>query len=236
MGFAEMLILLEIPYNSDKALKIGSNLMKFIQTEARQKSCELGLERGSFLSFKRSKLAKKYKAMRNATVTTIAPTGSISIIAGTSSGIEPLFAISYVRNVLEGTKLFETNSLFEDVAHAKNFFSPELIMKITKFGNLNGIKEIPEDVKKLFLTAHEISPGWHVKMQAVFQKYTDNAVSKTVNLAENATIKDVENVFWHAYKLNCKGITIYRYNSKSSQVLNLGDKKQIVLDSEFAGG
>lgn len=236
MGFAEMLILLKIPYNSEKALKLGNSLMKFIQTEARQKSYELGIERGSFLSFKQSRLAKKYKAMRNSTVTTIAPTGTISIIAGTSSGIEPLFAVSYVRNVLEGTKLFETNSLFEDIAHAKSFYSPELMMRITRTRNLEGMKDVPDDVKKLFLTAHEISPEWHVKMQAVFQKYTDNAVSKTVNLAENATIKDVEKVFWLAHKLGCKGITIYRYNSKSSQVLNLGDKKTVVLESEFAGG
>lgn len=239
MGWADALILLGIQYDSDKALKLAEFVMDFITSEARRKSYELARERGNFPAFKLSKLSKKYEAMRNATVTTIAPTGTISIIAGVSSGIEPLFAISFVRDVLEGTKLFETNPIFENIAHSQGFFTPELMVQIARTGSVQ-LMPIPKDVKKLFLTAHEISPEWHVKMQAAFQKYTDNGVSKTVNLPENATIKDVADVFWLAYKLKCKGVTIFRYNSKNKQVLYLGEdidrQRPVIAASEFSGG
>jgi len=241
MGFADMLIKLMIPYDSEEALKLAEKVMRFVTEEAREKSVELGHERGSFPNFDRSTLKDNYHSMRNAALTTIAPTGSISIIAGCSSGIEPLFAISFMRKVMEGTMLFETNPLFEIMAKENSFYSAELLEEIARTGSVQGIKEIPENVKRVFATALDINPEWHVKMQAAFQKYTDNAVSKTVNLPKDATVEDVRKVFWLAYKLKCKGITIYRYGSKPEQVLNIGeiktDKKRFVaVESEYAGG
>ncbi|MEM2859178.1 MAG: vitamin B12-dependent ribonucleotide reductase, partial [Candidatus Bathyarchaeia archaeon] len=195
MGFAEMLIKLGIPYDSDEAIAIAEKVMSFISEEARKKSVELGEERGSFPNFPGSIWDKMgYKAMRNATVTSIAPTGTISIIAGTSSGIEPLFAVAFVRNVM-GTQLFEVNSVFEQIAKERGFYSTELISKIAKTGSVQGLSEVPPDVKRIFVTALEIAPEWHVRMQAAFQKYTDNAVSKTVNLPHEATIDDVRRIF-----------------------------------------
>jgi len=241
MGFADMLIKLMIPYDSEEALKLAEKVMRFVTEEAREKSVELGHERGSFPNFDRSTLKDNYHSMRNAALTTIAPTGSISIIAGCSSGIEPLFAISFMRKVMEGTMLFETNPLFEIMAKENSFYSAELLEEIARTGSVQGIKEIRENVKRVFATALDINPEWHVKMQAAFQKYTDNAVSKTVNLPKDATVEDVRKVFWLAYKLKCKGITIYRYGSKPEQVLNIGeiktDKKRFVaVESEYAGG
>ena len=177
---------------------------------------------------------KKY-GIRNATVCSIAPTGSISIIAGCSSGIEPLFAISFMRNVLEGTRLFEVNPLFERIAKERKFYSAKLLEKIAKTGSIQKIKEIPIDVRKIFKTALDIKPDWHVRMQAAFQKYTDNAVSKTINLPKNATVNDVKKAFELAYKLKCKGITVYRYGSKSQQVLYIGEP-HTTAESEYAGG
>jgi len=241
MGFAEALIKLGVPYNSNDALQIGEKIMKFIEKEGHKTSQLLGKERGSFPNFKQSvwKQKKHYKYMRNATVTTIAPTGTISIIAGCSSGIEPLFAISFVRNVMEGTELFETNPLFLKTSKERNFFSEDLLKQISKMGTIQNISTIPDDVKKVFVTAFDISPEWHVKMQAVFQKHTDNAVSKTVNLPMNSTVNDVKKVYLMAYRLKCKGITVYRYGSKSDQVLTIRSNKSgknIVADSEFSGG
>jgi len=241
MGFADMLIKLEIAYDSDEALKLAEKLMRFVTEEARKKSVELGEERGSFPNFDKSIWKDKYNAMRNATITTIAPTGSISIIAGCSSGIEPLFAVSFMRNVLEGTRLFETNPLFEMTAKETGFYSAGLLEEIARTGSVQGIKGVPEDVKRVFVTALDISPEWHVRMQAAFQKYTDNAVSKTVNLPQEATVEDVKKVFQLAYGLKCKGITVYRYGSKPEQVLNIGEirtekKKFVTAESEYAGG
>jgi ribonucleoside-diphosphate reductase alpha chain len=245
MGFADMLIELGIPYNSEEGIKTAEEAMKFITEEARKKSVELGIERGSFPNFKGSKWEKEgYKHMRNATVTTIAPTGTISIIAGCSSGVEPLFAISFVRNVMGGTTLMEVNQLFEKIAKERGFYSDALMMEIAKKGSIQSINEIPNDVKRIFVTAFDISPEWHVRMQAAFQKYTDNAVSKTVNLPNDATIGDVEKIYWMAYQLKCKGITIYRYGSKKEQVLYVTpvpkkktlDKEYITLESEESGG
>jgi len=235
MGFAELLIRLNIPYDSEKAIHIAEKIMKFITEEARKKSEELGERRGSFPNFEKSIYYIKYKAMRNATLTTIAPTGSISIIAGCSSGIEPLFAISFMRNVLEGTRLFEVNPLFERIAKERKFYSAKLLEKIAKTGSIQKIKGIPKDVRRIFVTALDINPEWHVRMQATFQKYVDNSVSKTINLPENATKNDVKKAFELAYKLKCKGITVYRYGSKPQQVLYIGEP-HITAESEYAGG
>lgn len=246
MGFADALLKLGIPYNSSEALNTAEEIMNFISKEARQKSAELGEERGSFPNFKESIWYEEegYQHMRNATHTTIAPTGTISIIAGTSSGIEPLFAISFVRNVLDGTQLLETNSVFEEVAKREGIYSEELIMEIAKKGTLVGMDNIPDTMKRLFVTALDISPEWHVKMQAAFQKYVDNAVSKTVNLPHDATTEDIRRVFMLAYREKCKGITVYRYGSKSEQVLVIGEDKDrmtrrpnyVVASSEYSGG
>jgi ribonucleoside-diphosphate reductase alpha chain len=241
MGFADMLIKLGVPYNSKKALKIAEKIMRFTTEEGRKKSAELGEEKESFPNFYKSIWKERYEHMRNATITTIAPTGSISIIAGCSSGIEPLFAVSFMRKVLEGTRLFETNPLFEKVAKERNFYSGDLLEKIAQSGSVQEVEEVPEDVRKVFVTALDIKPEWHVKMQAAFQKYTDNAVSKTVNLPHNADVEEVRRVFNLAYKLKCKGITVYRYGSKPEQVLNIGEirtekKRFVSAESEYAGG
>ncbi|MEM3458778.1 MAG: vitamin B12-dependent ribonucleotide reductase [Candidatus Bathyarchaeia archaeon] len=241
MGFADMLIKLKIPYNSNEALELAERLMKFIEEEAHKKSQEIAEKRGSFPNFEKSIWKNKYKAFRNATVTTIAPTGSISIIAGCSSGIEPIFAISFIRNVLSGTRLFETNPLFEAIAKERGFYDAKLLEEIAKTGSVQKIDKVPEDVKKLFLTALDIAPEWHVRMQAAFQKYTDNAVSKTVNLPANATVEDVRKVYDLAWKLKCKGVTVFRYGSKPEQVLYIGEIKTpegkfISAESEYAGG
>jgi ribonucleoside-diphosphate reductase alpha chain len=241
MGFADMLIKLGVRYDSEEALKLAEKLMHFITEEARKKSVELGEERGSFPNFGKSIWKDKYNAMRNATVTTIAPTGSISIIAGCSSGIEPIFAISFIRNVLGGTRLFEINPLFEATAKERGFYSAKLLEEIAKTGSVQKIDGVPEDVKKVFVTALDIAPEWHVRMQAAFQKYTDNAVSKTVNMPTNATVEDVRKVFELAWKLKCKGVTVFRYGSKPEQVLYIGEIKTrerqfVTAESEYAGG
>ena len=222
MGFADLLIQLNIPYDSNEALEIAEKIMSFIQKEARQASVELGKERGSFPNFKGSVYDGKYEAMRNATVTTIAPTGSISIIAGCSSGIEPLFAIAFVRNVLdEEDRLYEINPYFEKIAKEMGFYSQELMKKIAdNNGSVQGIDEVPIEVQKLFVTALDISPEWHVRMQAAFQKYVDNATSKTINLPEDATVEDVRKAYMLAYELKCKGITVYIYGSRPQQVIS----------------
>ena len=237
MGSAELLIKLGIAYDSKDALSVGEKLMQFITNEARQCSAQLGLERGPFSNFELSVWNSKYEAMRNATVTTIAPTGTISINAGCSSGIEPIFAVAFVRNVMGG--MLEINKLFEEIAKERGFYSKELITEIAKCGSIQDIDGVPEDVKRIFVTALDISPEWHVRMQAAFQKYTDNAVSKTVNLPSGATWGDVKKVFLLAYKLKCKGITIYRYGSKE-QVLSLDIPKlmleeYVCADSEYTG-
>ncbi|RJS82218.1 adenosylcobalamin-dependent ribonucleoside-diphosphate reductase, partial [Candidatus Bathyarchaeota archaeon] len=241
MGFADMLIKLRIRYDSTEALQLAEKIMRFISEEARKKSAEMGEKRGSFPNFEKSIWKDTHSAMRNATVTTIAPTGSISIIAGCSSGIEPIFAISFIRNVLGGTRLFETNPLFERTAKERGFYSAKLLEEIAKTGSVQKIDGVPEDVKKIFVTALDIAPEWHVRMQAAFQKYTDNAVSKTVNMPNEATVEDVRRVFELAWKLKCKGITVFRYGSKPEQVLYIGEVKTkeksfVSAESEYAGG
>ena len=241
MGFADMLIKLGVPYDSEQALNIGEKIMKFIEEEGHKKSVELGEERGSFPNFEGSIWEGRYSAMRNSTVTTVAPTGTISIIAGCSSGIEPIFAISFIRNVLSGTRLFETNPLFEMMSKQRGFYSAKLLEEIAKTGSVQKIEGVPEDIKKLFVTALDIKPEWHVRMQAAFQKFTDNAVSKTVNLPANATVEDVRKIYDMAWKLKCKGVTVFRYGSKPEQVLYIGEIKTdkgkfVALEPEYAGG
>lgn len=235
MGWAELLIMLDIPYDSNEALNLAEKVMRFIIENAREVSEELGLRRGSFPNFEKSIYFGKHKAMRNATVTAVAPTGSISIIAGCSSGIEPLFGVSFMRNVLDGTRLFEVNPLFERTAKDRNFYSGKLLEKIAVSGSIQEIKEIPSDIRKIFVTALDIKPEWHVKMQAAFQKYVDNSISKTVNMPENATKNDVKNIFELAYRLKCKGITVYRYGSKPQQVLSFV-KPHLTVEPEYSGG
>jgi len=225
MGWADMLIQLAIPYNSDRAVALAEEVMGFIQREGKNASAALAEERSVFPNYAGSIYDGKMK-LRNATVTTIAPTGTLSIIAGCSSGVEPLFAVSFVRNVMEGTKLIEVNPHFERVAKERGFWSRELMEKIADEGSLHGFDEIPDDVKAIFTTAHDITPMEHVAMQAAFQKHVDNAVSKTVNFPKDASPKDVEDVYMFAYKLGCKGVTVYRDGSREEQVLSTGKTRK----------
>jgi ribonucleoside-diphosphate reductase alpha chain len=241
MGFADMMIMLGVPYDSEEAVRLGEQVMRFIGDEAHEKSREIGEARGSFPNFERSIWKGRYGAFRNATVTTVAPTGTISIIAGCSSGIEPLFAVSFMRNVLGGARLFETNALFEETAKARGFYSAKLLEEIARSGSVQKIAGVPDDVKRLFVTALDIAPVWHVKMQAAFQRFTDNAVSKTVNLPHEAKVEDVREIYDLAWKLKCKGVTVFRYGSKPEQVLYIGEVKGkegkfVSAESEYAGG
>jgi len=244
MGFADMLIKMEIPYNSTDGIRIGEKMMSFIFKEAAKVDEELGMEKGSFPNFELSTWKRNYRSFRNGTICTIAPTGTLSIIAGCSSGIEPLFAVAFVRNVMEGTKLVEVNPHFESVARRRGFYSRSLMLKIAKEGSVAQIGEVPKDVREVFVTALDIEPEWHVRMQAAFQKYCDNAVAKTVNLPHSAVVKDVWDVYLLAYKMKCKGITVYRYGSRPFQVLYIGAESGerypetgfVSADAEFAGG
>jgi ribonucleoside-diphosphate reductase alpha chain len=228
MGWADMLIKLGIPYNAPEAFKLAGRVMRFIRDAARKASAELAERRGPFPNFKgsiydSSAFRKKYPSgFRNATTTTIAPTGTLSIIVGCSSGIEPLFALAFKRLVLE-TELSEINPLFIETARQEGFYNSGLMQKIQARGNLTGMKEVPRRVKSLFVTAHEISPEDHIEMQAAFQKYTDNAVSKTINLSQRATRRDVANAFVLAYEKGCKGITVFRYGSKTGTLVTADD-------------
>ncbi len=232
MGFADILISLGIPYDSEEGVKLGKEVMSFIDKKSKEESMELAKKRGTYPAYKNSKHKKSGLALRNATTTTIAPTGTISIIAGTSSGIEPVFAISYFRNVMDNDKLVETHPLFKEIAVREGFYSEELMEEIAQKGSLHEIEGIPAHIKRLFVTAHDIKPYWHIRMQAAFQEHVDNAVSKTVNFSHSATKEMVEEVYIKAYETGCKGVTIYRDGSRDAQVLNIGKADADKTDSQ----
>ena len=223
MGWADMLILLGIPYNSAEAIELADKVMRFINDQGHAASRELAKKRGAFPNFKGSLYEQRGEPpIRNAAITTIAPTGTISIIANSSSGVEPIFAVSYIRQVMDNDILVEVHPQFEKIARERGFYSPELMQQIARHGSIQDMEEIPADIRRIFITAHDIPPEVHIEMQAAFQKHTDNAVSKTVNFASGATIDDVANVYRLAYKLDCKGVTIYRDGSRDRQVLSTG--------------
>jgi ribonucleoside-diphosphate reductase alpha chain len=225
MGWADMLLYLGIPYGSHDSLMLAEKVMGFIQSKSHEISEELALKRGAFPNFKQSIYAKG-NPIRNATATTIAPTGTIGIIASASGGIEPIFALVYKRaNCLDNEEMYEVNPYFEKVAKEQGFYSNELMDKISQKGTVKGIKEIPEKIKKIFVTSHDITPEDHIRMQSAFQKFTDNAVSKTVNFPNSATKEDVKKVYVLSYKMGCKGVTVYRDGSRDLQVLTLANKK-----------
>lgn len=245
MGFADMLIKLGIPYNQESAVRMALKVMKFVRDASLKASQALARERGVFPNHKESIYPKKNMRMRNATVNTVAPTGTISIIAGCSSGIEPLFALSFVRNVLSGRKLYEIHSLFEEELRMRSLYSKELLAEVGKVGSIRDIKQLPADIRKVFVTAFDVPPKHHLRIQAAFQKYTDNSVSKTINLPFDSTVEDVRKIYLLAHQLKCKGITIYRYDTKKNQVLafdsRIGEEREELLDfimaeSEYAGG
>ncbi|MFW9904208.1 MAG: NUMOD3 domain-containing DNA-binding protein, partial [Candidatus Thorarchaeota archaeon] len=220
MGFADLLIKLGIPYNSQEGIDLAQRVMKYIHTIAIRESQKLAQERGSFPNFEESIHAEKYPMMRNATLTTLAPTGSISIIAGCSSGIEPLFMLTYERRVLDDDILVEGYPFFVKIAKKQGFYSEELMEKIAKAGSIAEMTEIPEEIRKIFVTAHDIIPEWHVRMQSAFQTSgIDNAVSKTINFPKEATEDDINDAYMLAYKLGCKGLTVYRSGSRTYDVL-----------------
>ncbi len=224
MGFADMLIKLGTPYNSEEGILMAERIMSFVDQKSKEASSELAKEKEVFPNFAGSIYdSREGMPIRNATTTTIAPTGTISIISECSSGVEPLFAVAFVRNVMDKDKLVEVNSIFEQIARREGFYSKELMERVAKDGTLKNCDEIPDRYKRIFVTAHDVSPEYHMKMQAAFQKFTDNAVSKTVNFSNKATKDDVRQVYELAYKLGCKGVTIYRDGSRDEQVLTAGN-------------
>ena len=225
MGWADLLYLLEIPYDSQEAISLAEKMMAFVRDEGRVGSMELAKERGPFPAFATSSFAaKKQGPYRNATVTTIAPTGTLSILAGCSSGIEPLFALCFSRNVMDGERLVEVNPYFEQALKTQGCYSPKLMDAVAVKGSVAAMSDIlPEKLRSVFVTAMDIDPIWHLKMQAAFQNHTDNAVSKTVNLSNSASIDDIRRIYWLAYELGCKGVTVYRDGCKTGQVLCTGE-------------
>ncbi|MFB3883941.1 MAG: adenosylcobalamin-dependent ribonucleoside-diphosphate reductase [Thermodesulfobacteriota bacterium] len=226
MGLAHFFIRLGIPYNSQKALEVAKGLMSFIQYQARERSIELAAERGVFPNYKGSIYDRTGgMRLRNATVTTIAPTGTLSLLADCSSGIEPLFAIQYTRKALEDMEFQIMDPVFVEIGEKEGFLNQELIQSLTQGASLQELPNIPKRIKELFVTTFEIPPVWHVKLQATFQEYTDNAVSKTINFPKDATKEEVREAFLMAYREKCKGITIYRSGSKGGQVLSCGTRQ-----------
>jgi len=221
MGFSRMLLKMGIRYDSDKGYEVGEYVMKFINDECRKMSHELGRARGSFPGFKESTLSGQFDELRNATCTSIAPTGTISMIADSTSGIEPVFALSFLKTVRAG-QYYYLDPIFEHVLKVRGLYSEEMIHRVMEEGTVQAITELPEDIRNVFRVAYDMSPEAHVMMQAAFQKNVDLAVSKTINMVANSTVEDVENVYVMAWKLGCKGITIYRDSSRSEQVLHVG--------------
>ncbi|WDT77151.1 MAG: vitamin B12-dependent ribonucleotide reductase [Candidatus Manganitrophus sp.] len=219
MGFADLLTELNIPYDSNEALGLAEEIMSFVRREAREASAAIAKERGVFPAYDQSIYAGQGLRLRNATTTTIAPTGTLSVIADCSSGIEPLYALSYHRRVLGGVRLPELNARFVEAARRGGFYSEALIARVAATGSVRGMAEVPEEIQRIFVTSHDLAPEFHIRMQAAFQKHTDNAVSKTVNFPREATPQDVEKVFLLAYREGCKGVTIYRDMSRDEQVL-----------------
>ncbi|MAE42524.1 ribonucleoside-diphosphate reductase, adenosylcobalamin-dependent [Candidatus Woesearchaeota archaeon] len=237
MGFADMLVKLEIPYNSEKAIKVTDKIMRFIRKEADKASVELAKERGVFENWEDSiynKESKHFKGnqlrLRNATRLTLAPTGSVSIIAGVSFGIEPLFALSFVRVLHDETEILNVNKNFEDIMKKNKLYREELMKYIAKKGSIQKIASIPQKIRDVFVVSYDIEPEYHVKIQSAFQKHVDNAVSKTVTLPKEATVEDVKNTYLMAYELGCKGISIYRFGSRDDQVLLLRGLKENQLN------
>jgi len=223
MGFADLLIQLGVAYGSDRSFEVAEELMGFINKRAHEKSQQLAEERGVFPNYDGSIYDGREK-LRNATLTSIAPTGTISIIAGCSSSIETIFAVVFRREILGGQVFYDVNPHFEKIAKDEGFYSEALMEKIANQGIVSNLTEIPKEIREVFVTALEVAPEAHVKMQAIFQKHTDNAVSKTVNLPKEASPADIDSIFRLAYKLGCKGITVYRYGAKEHQVLSIGKK------------
>ena len=227
MGWADLLYQLNIPYNSQEAVVLAEKIMEFVQEESRNASKQLAKERGAFPAYPSSVFAKKEMGpYRNATVTTIAPTGTLSIIAGCSSGIEPLFALCFSRNVMDGERLVEVNPHFEEALKKADCYSRKLMDGVAAKGSIAAMEHLPAELRKVFVTAMDIEPLWHLKMQAAFQNHTDNAVSKTVNLPNAATVDEIRRIYWMAYEQGCKGVTVYRDGCKSEQVLCTGDGEQ----------
>jgi len=225
MGFAEMLILLGVSYDSDRAVAVAEELMRFLADQARAASQELAHERGVFPNWPRSVYARQGLRLRNATCTSIAPTGTLSIIAGTSAGIEPLFALAYRRHVLDGQTLVDVNPLFLRHAREQGFYSERLMQQLQERGSLTSLADVPTSAKALFPTALDIAPEAHLAIQAAFQKYVDNAVSKTINLPQTATPENIAAIYRQAWEMGLKGITVFRYGSKGQQVLELGSEE-----------
>ena len=232
MGFADLLIRLGIAYNSDEGVAFAKQLMKFIQITAREQSAELAKIRGPFPNYQGSIYEKQGLVLRNATVTTIAPTGTISIIAGCSSGIEPLFALAFTRNVLDNDKLIEVNPVFEAIMRETGYYSQSLMEEVAKTGSVASLTTIPDELRRVLVTALDIEPKWHIAMQAAFQEYTDNAVSKTVNFPNDATKEQIAEVFKLAYQMGCKGVTVYRSGSRESEVLTVGSSANTVPETK----
>ncbi len=233
MGFADLLYQLGVPYDSQEALDLGEKVMKFVQEESRAASKEMALERGPFPAYDQSVFAdRNLGPYRNATTTTIAPTGTLSILAGCSSGVEPLFALSFVRNVMDNDKLVESNPYFAKALKKAKAYSASLMEEVAKKGTIQSMEHLPADLRRVFVTAMDIAPLWHLKMQAAFQKHTDNAVSKTVNLPGTATKDDIWDIYWKAYEYGCKGVTVYRDGCKDGQVLCTGESGQARAEAE----
>ena len=236
MGWADALLRLKIPYNSEQAVRLAETVMRAVTEAGREESRELAKVRGTFPLFQESTLDQELP-QRNATVTTIAPTGTLSLLASCSSGVEPIFVYVYIRNIMDGTEMIEVNPILREVLEERGLYSDELMKKIAKQGSLEGIEEIPEEIRRVFVSAHEVSPEFHIRMQAAFQRHTDNAVSKTVNFCNSATREEVAEVYKLAFRLGCKGVTIYRDGSRSEQVLNIGKvKKDGQEESPAEGG